>query len=44
MTRLARDIRLVETALGDGVKRVLERERPVIEKLRRIQGPRVQAL
>lgn len=34
--RLVRDIRLVETALGDGVKRVLDRELPVIEKLRRI--------
>ena len=44
MTRLVRDIRLVETALGDGVKRVLDRERPVMEKLRRIHGPRVQAL
>jgi N-acetylneuraminate synthase len=44
ITRLCRDIRLVETALGDGVKRVLDRERPMIEKLRRIHGPRVQAL
>jgi N-acetylneuraminate synthase len=44
ITRLVRDIRLVETALGDGVKRVLDRERPVMEKLRRVQGPRVQAL
>ena len=44
MTRLVRDIRLVETALGDGVKRVLDRELPVIQKLRRIHGPRVQAL
>jgi N-acetylneuraminate synthase len=44
LTRLVRDIRLVETSMGDGVKRVLEREKPVIEKLRRIHGPRVQAL
>ena len=44
ITRLVRDIRLVETALGDGVKRVLDRERRVIEKLRRIHGPRVKAL
>lgn len=44
MTRLVRDIRLIETALGDGVKRVLQREQPVIQKLRRIHGPRVQAL
>lgn len=36
MHRLVRDIRLVETALGDGVKRVLDRELPVMEKLRRI--------
>lgn len=43
-TRLVRDIRLIETSMGDGVKRVLEREKPVIEKLRRIHGPRVQAL
>lgn len=34
--QLVRDIRLVETALGDGVKRVLEREVPVMEKLRRV--------
>jgi len=36
MTRLMRDIRLVETALGDGQKRLLERERPIMEKLRRV--------
>lgn len=42
MHRLVRDIRLVEMALGDGVKRVLDRERPVIEKLRRIGGNREQ--
>ncbi len=42
ITRLVRDIRLVETAMGDGVKRVLDREKPVIEKLRRVHGPRVQ--
>jgi N-acetylneuraminate synthase len=44
MTRLVRDIRLIETAMGDGVKRVLDREKPVIEKLRRVHGPRIQAL
>lgn len=38
--RLVRDIRLVETALGDGVKRVLDRELPVMEKLRRIGSKR----
>ena len=36
MTRLIRDIRLVETAMGDGVKRVYEREKPIIQKLRRV--------
>lgn len=40
--RLVRDIRLVETALGDGVKRVLDRELPIMEKLRRIGGSREQ--
>jgi N-acetylneuraminate synthase len=35
ITRLMRDIRLVETAMGDGVKRVIEREKPIIKKLRR---------
>jgi N-acetylneuraminate synthase len=33
---LVRDIRLVETAMGDGVKRVVEREVPIMKKLRRI--------
>ena len=33
--RLVRDIRIVETALGDGIKRVVEREIPIIGKLRR---------
>jgi N-acetylneuraminate synthase len=36
--RLVRDIRLVEQAMGDGVKRVLERELPVMQKLRRVGG------
>ena len=35
LTRLVRDIRLVEKAMGDGVKRVTEREIPVMKKLRR---------
>ena len=34
--RLVRDIRLVETSMGDGVKRVLDRELPIMEKLRRV--------
>jgi N-acetylneuraminate synthase len=29
-------IRLAERSMGDGVKRVLERERPIIHKLRRV--------
>ncbi|HTX92035.1 MAG TPA: N-acetylneuraminate synthase family protein [Anaerolineales bacterium] len=33
---LVRDIRLVETAMGDGVKRVIEREVPIMQKLRRV--------
>jgi N-acetylneuraminate synthase len=31
-----RDIRLVEQSMGDGVKRVFEREQPIIKKLRRV--------
>jgi len=34
--RLVRDIRLLETSMGDGVKRVAERELPIIKKLRRV--------
>jgi N-acetylneuraminate synthase len=34
--RVIRDIRLVETALGDGVKTVLPSEFPVMQKLRRV--------
>jgi N-acetylneuraminate synthase len=36
ISRLVRDIRLIETAMGDGVKRVNEREMPIMNKLRRI--------
>jgi N-acetylneuraminate synthase len=35
--RLVRDIHAVETALGDGVKKVYESEVPIIQKLRHIQ-------
>lgn len=35
LSRLVRDIRLVEKAMGDGVKRLYEREIPVKSKLRR---------
>jgi len=34
-TRLIRDIRLVEQSMGDGVKRLIEREIPIQKKLRR---------
>ena len=33
--QMVRDIRLLEMAMGDGIKRVIEREMPVIKKLRR---------
>ena len=33
---MVRDIRLVETALGDGVKRLGKREEPIMKKLRRV--------
>ena len=36
ITRLIRDIRLIETSMGDGIKRVIEREIPIMQKLRRI--------
>jgi N-acetylneuraminate synthase len=36
--RLVRDIRLVETAMGDGAKRVIEREVPIMKKLRRVDS------
>jgi N-acetylneuraminate synthase len=36
ISRLVRDIRLVEQSLGDGQKRVYEREYPIIKKLRRV--------
>jgi N-acetylneuraminate synthase len=36
IARLVKDIRNIEAALGDGVKRVYESERPVMEKLRRV--------
>jgi N-acetylneuraminate synthase len=37
LVRLARDIRVIESALGDGVKRVYESELPVRAKLRRVR-------
>ncbi len=38
LVRLVRDIRVVEQALGDGVKRVYDSEIPVMKKLRRVQA------
>jgi len=35
LVRLVRDIRVIESAMGDGVKKVYDSERPSIEKLRR---------
>ncbi|MBI4402324.1 MAG: N-acetylneuraminate synthase family protein [Nitrospirae bacterium] len=35
--RMVRDIRAVEAAMGDGVKRVYEGERPIMDKLRRVR-------
>ena len=32
------DIRTVEAALGDGVKRVYDSEQPILRKLRRVQS------
>jgi N-acetylneuraminate synthase len=34
--QLVRDIRLIEQAMGDGVKRISELERPILQKLRRV--------
>jgi N-acetylneuraminate synthase len=36
ITKLVSYIRLVEKSMGDGVKRVLEREQPILKKLRRV--------
>jgi N-acetylneuraminate synthase len=33
---MVRDIHAVETALGDGIKRVYDSELPIREKLRRV--------
>lgn len=35
-SRLVRDIRVIESAMGDGIKRVYESELPVMKKLRRV--------
>jgi N-acetylneuraminate synthase len=36
ITRLVRDIRLIEMAMGSSTKRVFESEKPIIKKLRRV--------
>jgi N-acetylneuraminate synthase len=36
INRLVRDIRLIETSMGDGVKRVVPSEVPIMQKLRRV--------
>lgn len=38
LVRLVRDIRLIELSLGSPVKQVLEAEKPIIKKLRRVGG------
>jgi N-acetylneuraminate synthase len=37
-SRLVRDIRVIERAMGDGVKKVLPSEVPIMNKLRRVGG------
>ncbi len=36
ITKLVSYIRVTERSMGDGVKRVLEREQPILKKLRRV--------
>jgi N-acetylneuraminate synthase len=36
ISRLVRDIRLVEQSMGDGIKKVYDEEVPVMKKLRRV--------
>ncbi len=36
ITKIVSYVRVVEQSLGDGVKRVVEREQPIIKKLRRV--------
>jgi N-acetylneuraminate synthase len=43
ISRVVRDIRLIEQSLGDGEKRVYEREYPIIKKLRRVGAAAVPA-
>ncbi len=43
ISRLVRDIRLIEQSMGDGEKRVYESEHPIIKKLRRVGASPVPA-
>ncbi len=43
ITRVVRDIRLIEQSMGDGKKRVFEREYPIIKKLRRVGASPIPA-
>ena len=36
-SRLTRDIRTIESAMGDGVKKIYDSEKPILEKLRRVK-------
>lgn len=38
ISKIVSYVRLVENSLGDGVKRVVEREQPIIKKLRRVRA------
>lgn len=38
ITKLVSYVRVTERSMGDGVKRVLEREQPILKKLRRVGG------
>ncbi len=38
MARMVRDIRVIESAIGDGIKRVYESEVPIIKRLRKNSG------
>jgi N-acetylneuraminate synthase len=38
ITKIVSYVRIVEQSMGDGVKRVTEREEPIIKKLRRVQS------
>jgi N-acetylneuraminate synthase len=43
MARLVRDVHAIERGMGDGQKRVLEAEVPIIKKLRRVDSQKLMA-